>query len=177
MSNAASASVFLFLHLWSRHAVKHEKMWLWVTPGGLAEVAEHGWVPSVTSSLGKAAAALLCLGPCKSSCPAPLQHHLLPAAWFHPSKFWVLAHSPAVSDCSPAELTSRRLVGPYVPAAAPGTAGTRGKGCFPGDGAWWGKGGLVRAPSCISSTGRAAVGGCRQTWPEGDSYFRPFKLS
>lgn len=107
--------------------MKREKMWLWVTPGGLAEVAEHGWVPSVTSSLGKAAAALLCLGPCKSSCPAPLQHRLLPAAWFRPSKFWVLAHSPAVSDCSPAELTSGRLVGPYVPAAAPGQLERGGK--------------------------------------------------
>lgn len=33
-------------------------MWLWMT-GGLAEAAVHGWVPSVTFSLRKAAANLL----------------------------------------------------------------------------------------------------------------------
>lgn len=115
--------------------MKHEEMWLWMTPGGLTEVEERGWMPSVAFSLGKAAAALLLLGPCKSSCPAPLQHHLLPAMCFCPSMFWVLAHPTSMSDCPPTELMSRALAGLYVPAAAPGTAAMREKGCFPGDGA------------------------------------------
>lgn len=110
--------------------MKHE-MRLRMTPGGLAEVAEHSRVPSVAFSLGKAAAVLLLLGPCRSSCPASLQYHLLPAAWFCPSMFGVLGHPTSVSDCPPAELTSRALVGLYVPAAAPGTTGMRGKGSLP----------------------------------------------
>lgn len=71
------------------------------------------------------------LRPCKSSCPASLQHRLLPAVWFCPSMFWVLAHPTSMGDCPPAELTSGALVGPYVPAAAPGDSWDEGDRPFP----------------------------------------------
>lgn len=77
----------------------------------------HGWVPSVTFSLRKAATNLL-LDP--ATPPA-----LLPAVGFHPSTVWDLAHLAPMSDCPPAELICSRC--------ALGTAGMRGKGCSSGD--------------------------------------------